>query len=200
MPSFGADRVLLDTTTPGAFTSDPLPSSANGTVMIEIWAPGGWGANTYYDGEVYNDGYGGGAGGNSQKILSSQVAGATYSGVVGTANNRASITQTTITSPAMTANPGTNGSLATPGSGGTASGGDTNTTGGAGGIGTDYYGGASNDGGSTQTTYGAMGNSPGGGGGGAAPVVNSVGGEGGVGRVRITYCAPVRFSVASFGF
>jgi len=165
--------VLYDSSTPGSF-SYTVVGSAPGFVDIEEWGPGAIGANgtpTGFGG--YVPGAGGGGGGYVKKHISVTPGTTAIAGVIGAPG-----TNSTVTSPALTAG------AASGTSGGTASGGDTNTSGS--GSGTPYYycGGGAGNGGGAQTVIGGNGTAPGGGGAGgfgAGP-----GGFGANGRVRIT--------------
>jgi hypothetical protein len=145
--------------------------------VAEIW--GGGGGGQYDQGTLP----GGGGGGYSKKTFSTS-GGASLVYTVGVGglgrNTRGTTNQGTLsrviaTGISMIANGG--GALS---AGGTASGGDVNTTGSIGGA---SGGGASPNGGGTSAPNGGAGNAPGGGGGGAN---TGYSGAGAAGRVRFT--------------
>lgn len=174
---------LLSQTTAGAWTYTHS-AYAGQSVTVEIWGGGGAGCLHSTGGKtpVFTSGGGGGGGYSSETYTIAN--GGTISGTVGdggtapsgTNFNGTSGSASNCTQTSQTANGGdfadVNGSRA--GAGGTASGGDTNTTGTAGVA--NSYGGGSPNGGANQTSS-ATGNAPGGGG--------YVAGGGAIGKVLV---------------
>lgn len=173
---------LLSQTTAGAWTYTHTYGTQS--VTIEIWGGGGAGClhSTGGKAPVFTSGGGGGGGYSSETYTIAN--GGTISGTVGdggtapagTNFNGTSGAASDCTQTSQTANGGVFadafGSRA--GAGGTASGGDTNTTGTAGVA--NSYGGGSPNGGANQTSS-ATGNAPGGGG--------YVAGGGAIGKVLV---------------
>jgi len=154
-----------------------------GTVAVDLFAlgPGGKGGRATADAV---GGAGGGGGGRAKKHIASPAASYPYS--IGAADS-----ETATTVGTLTANAGTNAVDNSPGTGGTATGGDTNSTGGNGG--TPNNAGVTPTGGNTAGAAGTAngGYQGGGGGGGGFPygdasilggiLSNILGGVGGAG-------------------
>ena len=152
---------LFTKSTSGAF-SYTVVSNAPGFVDIIINGGGGSGGN-----KSAADGRGAGGGGYSKKHFAVTPGVTVISGSVGGGAAGVTISPgqpggaTTVASPTMTASGGGAGAAGAPGAGGTASGGDVNTTGRAGGLTNVWDGGGSGPSPVDQTTEGQPGNSPG---------------------------------------
>jgi YD repeat-containing protein len=174
-PPVADGTVLVTQSTAGSF-SYTIPAGV-AYVDIEGWGSGGngYGFQICIFSQCHQYSFGGGGGGYFKKNIA-VTAGQVITGNVAIGGGSAA---TTITSPALTANPGTSGIGAV---GGGASGGDTNTAGHNCCIGSNYSGGGAGNGGGDQNSYGANGTTPGGGAGGSWPN----GGAGANGQIRIT--------------
>jgi hypothetical protein len=178
-----------DNTTEGAST-EVVPVGAK-SLFMEMWGPGGGGArNTTTPG-------GGGGGAYCAKtiaiaavdwlktisyVVGTHGLGGVTAATVGAAGSNTTMTAITLNgvSVQLQANSGGGGPLSSPGTGGAASGGDSNLTGG---NGTASKGGDSANGGAGGTS-GNLGNPPGGGGGGTA---GGAGRDGARGEVKFTW-------------
>lgn len=174
-----AGTVMFDSQVAGAW-SFTIPFGATTSAQVEIWGGGG-GA----------DGAEGGGGGAYSTTTYTVTPGTTaFGGALGAAGSGKDVSipqvasnggvTTLATGGSMTAGGGACAVLTTPGAGGTASGGTTNT---AGTSGTSGLGGGAGNGGGNVTASGATGSYPGGGGMWANV---GLGGNGNGGRVRIT--------------
>lgn len=173
----GVAQVFTDTTfaaTANTYTSgsgtDTVPAGAT-QVVISMNGRGG-------NGQSNSPAPGAGGGGGGNCIKTSAVSG-------GQTFSYSLVTNSTVTSGSpsvsLAANVGSNGAGLVGGPGGSASGGDTNTTGSPGSN--SVAGGASPNGGATQTTPGGAGNAPGGGGAGGI----GTSGSGAPGQITFSY-------------
>lgn len=158
--------------------SETVPSNAT-TLVVEVYGPGGVGRTLNVAG-----GIGGGGGGYSKKTLT--IASADWSQTIpynstNTVSSTAGSKVLTNGTINLTANSGQSGLAG--GAGGTASGGDVNTTGSAHGAGSSGGAAAGPAGGAGGTQPGPDGVIPGGGGAGANTSIGETGGSGAVGRV-----------------
>lgn len=170
------------------------------SVTIELWGGGGGGGageNGAGSGEI---GGGGGAGGYCSKVVA-VTPGDSISYSVGSGGSGQSLdsdldggsgSSTTCSTFSLTAFGGSGGGSFSSGGGaeglgGIATGGDTNTTGSDGtNSSSGGFGGASPNGGATQTAQGANGNAPGGGGA-SSDETPGDSGDGAAGRISFTY-------------
>jgi hypothetical protein len=150
-----------------------------GTVLFELTGPGGHGGQGSFDlkSGISSPGYGAGGGGKASKTVT-VAAGDTFNGFVGEGGSGAA---TTCFSPAITAVAGANGGGG-GGVGGSASGGDSNLTGRAGGLVNYWTGGGAASGGGDQLAQDSNGTAPGGGGSGYV----FFGGAGADGEIKLT--------------
>lgn len=184
-------------------TVDPTANAFD----VEIWGGGAGGVSST---SISHSGGGGGGGGYSKKRYFGRIGTYTYSVGTGGGNGNPSGDGGATTFQVQTANGGSGGLNQFGGAGGTASGGDTNTTaaagadegissGGSGGDGANasFTGGA----GATGSTPAGNGLQPGGGGGGGTTTgtPNNPGGTGGAGLVRITSVAGVNIQIGNGG-
>jgi hypothetical protein len=160
--------ILLSSTTSGS-GSFTVPSNALGFIWIEVWAVGGNGV-LYVSGGGKGGGgssvsYGGGGGQYFKHHMAVTPGSTVIAYNLGTVN-----TNSTVTSPALTAHCGVTGSGASAGAGGAGTTGAnlTTTNGRNGGLTNTWDGGGAGNGGGDQTTDGNMGTAPGGGSGGYA--------------------------------
>lgn len=188
------------TYTTGTAVTETVPGGKT-SVVIKAWGGGGAGAGAVYSGHWAFSGGGGGGGGYSEKTISvapgdtftltvaDQVTGLVN--VNGPDGNASTVTGTVSGgSVNMSAGGGLGGQLVgTGGVGGTASGGDTNTSGSAGAANGGAGGAAGGSGGgSGGSANGGSGSVPGGGGGGVNAASYSLpGGNGARGQVSFTY-------------
>lgn len=210
LSSFGQSPYVDNS--PGA-SSFTVPAGVT-AITVELWGAGGAGGGSTNN----NDGgSGGGAGGYSSRAFTGLTSGqiinyTTGTGGTGSTGDGGAGTLSTITLAGftLTTNGGTGGARnrGSIGTGGTASGGTTNTIGGNGTLGTatgnkggDAPSGGTGGAGGVTNNVGNPGNTPGGGGGGGEDTnawffSDREGGNGGNGGIRITFTCPVLTSNA----
>jgi hypothetical protein len=197
----------MDVGVPGTSTTPPPVNSViytNGTagpwsfpvplnvsfVQVEGWGAGGPGALRTVNPDGEKSGFGGGGGAYFKKHVAVTGGTTLLSGVIGAPGNPIGPSAggaTTLASPACAANGGNPAAGAvTEGTGGTASGGDINTTGNNGGLTNTWDGGSGANGGGDQTIVGAGGTIPGGGSAGGTEGFVSSGANG---QIKITSVA-----------
>lgn len=162
-PPGTVDSVLLSDSVPGVGKTYTCVSGTYGHIDIELVANGGQGSADFPGGKTPPTYTGGGGGGFSQKLTIPVTPGVTVVTYTIRAQGSGSTSTCSVGAVSLTCNPGTSASGLTQGVGGTASGGDTNTTGHNGGL-TNTYDGGGCGGGVDQTNFGQGGTTPGGGG------------------------------------
>lgn len=176
------NTLIYSNATPGPWS---FTITFNGFVEVEGWGGGGPGSLRSGGGDGFKVGFGGGGGGYFKKHLAVTI-GQVLSGVVGLPGfgiGPGVGGPTTLVSPGCTANGGGYAlGAASEGLGGTATGGDTNTTGNAGGLTHTWDGGSGANGGGDQIVQDGAGTQPGGGSAGAEGTVNVPG----AGQINIT--------------